>query len=102
MSGRRLNRFRALVKLASSALLIAYFVTGGARGTLHRLWLVVVFLCAAVACSEYVAWKREWRHTARIAKGQCPACGYDLTGNVSGVCPECGAEIQKSAAEFSN
>ena len=21
---------------------------------------------------------------------QCPACGYDLTGNVSGVCPECG------------
>jgi len=20
----------------------------------------------------------------------CPACGYDLTGNVSGVCPECG------------
>jgi hypothetical protein len=22
--------------------------------------------------------------------GTCPACGYDLTGNVSGVCPECG------------
>jgi hypothetical protein len=26
----------------------------------------------------------------RLAKGQCPHCGYDLTGNVSGVCPECG------------
>lgn len=24
------------------------------------------------------------------APEQCPACGYDLTGNVSGVCPECG------------
>jgi hypothetical protein len=22
--------------------------------------------------------------------GQCERCGYDLTGNVSGVCPECG------------
>ena len=22
--------------------------------------------------------------------GHCAACGYDLTGNVSGVCPECG------------
>jgi hypothetical protein len=23
--------------------------------------------------------------------GCCPQCGYDLTGNLSGVCPECGA-----------
>jgi hypothetical protein len=28
----------------------------------------------------------------RVVKqlGQCMVCGYDLTGNVSGVCPECG------------
>jgi hypothetical protein len=26
----------------------------------------------------------------RQLHGQCPQCGYDLTGNVSGVCPECG------------
>jgi hypothetical protein len=25
-----------------------------------------------------------------IPPGQCRHCGYDLTGNVSGVCPECG------------
>lgn len=25
--------------------------------------------------------------------GACSKCGYDLTGNVSGVCPECGQEI---------
>lgn len=24
------------------------------------------------------------------APGHCPHCGYDLTGNTSGVCPECG------------
>ncbi len=22
--------------------------------------------------------------------GRCPACGYDLRGNLSGRCPECG------------
>jgi hypothetical protein len=29
---------------------------------------------------------RRWR---RRRAGCCLACGYDLTGNVSGVCPEC-------------
>ena len=24
---------------------------------------------------------------------QCPMCGYDLTGNLSGKCPECGLPI---------
>jgi len=33
-------------------------------------------------------WKlRQWRRQ----HGLCQSCGYDLTGNVSGVCPECGA-----------
>ncbi len=33
-----------------------------------------------------------WRWD-RAPKGGCANCGYDLTGNVSGVCPECGAKI---------
>jgi len=28
------------------------------------------------------------------AVGVCAHCGYDLTGNVSGVCPECGTETE--------
>jgi hypothetical protein len=32
-----------------------------------------------------------WRDRRRVAAGCCAACGYDLTGNVSGRCPECGA-----------
>lgn len=35
---------------------------------------------------------RRWR---RRRKGLCLACGYDLTGNMSGVCPECGTQIKK-------
>jgi predicted Zn-ribbon and HTH transcriptional regulator len=33
-----------------------------------------------------------WRDRRRIPPGHCQSCGYNLTGNVSGVCPECGAE----------
>ncbi|MCH7813010.1 MAG: hypothetical protein IID40_03220 [Planctomycetes bacterium] len=29
----------------------------------------------------------------RRKRGLCLKCGYDLTGNTSGVCPECGAAI---------
>ena len=36
-------------------------------------------------------WFIKWRKRRRLAMaGKCPACGYDLTGNESGVCPECG------------
>lgn len=33
-----------------------------------------------------------WRRDRRPRKGHCRECGYDLTGNESGVCPECGQE----------
>jgi hypothetical protein len=43
------------------------------------------------------------RHIARARKkllrqdrafwGFCAACGYSLTGNLSGVCPECGKKV---------
>ncbi len=31
-----------------------------------------------------------WYRDRRAPQGRCRKCGYDLTGNVSGVCPECG------------
>lgn len=31
------------------------------------------------------------RRARRLRLGLCLRCGYDLTGNTSGVCPECGA-----------
>ena len=44
---------------------------------------------AAFAASVRFVHRRRVR-AQRIALGQCPGCGYDLTGNLSGVCPECG------------
>lgn len=34
----------------------------------------------------------QWRKRAS-QPGVCRKCGYDLTGNVSGVCPECGEKV---------
>jgi len=35
-----------------------------------------------------------WRRGRRIPAGYCESCGYDLTGNESGVCPEYGTTRQ--------
>jgi hypothetical protein len=32
---------------------------------------------------------RAIRRRMRLKPGHCP-CGYNLTGNTSGICPECG------------
>ena len=36
------------------------------------------------------------RSEQRHKHGRCEQCGYDLTGNESGVCPECGFEIDQA------
>ena len=50
--------------------------------------LYAVFL--AVAGPTLLVW-RFWPKPPK--PGHC-RCGYDLTGNTSGVCPECGVEVQ--------
>jgi predicted amidophosphoribosyltransferase len=34
----------------------------------------------------------------RIPPGHCQKCGYDLTGNVSGICPECGTPVEREGS----
>jgi hypothetical protein len=33
---------------------------------------------------------RSGLRARRARRGGCSICGYNLTGNISGVCPECG------------
>jgi hypothetical protein len=59
---------------------------------LIQLWLLVMGATAVVSLGfmlrrSYLAGETELRRR----QGRCPACGYDLAANVSGVCPECGA-----------
>lgn len=37
--------------------------------------------------------RRPLRRWHRRKRGLCMSCGYDLTGNTTGVCPECAARI---------
>jgi hypothetical protein len=53
---------------------------------------LVVALVAAVV--QIVLNNLEDRRHRRAARGLCPACGYSLRGNVSGVCPECGTPVE--------
>ena len=57
-------------------------------------------LPAAIAATAALPMWQAIRFTARrLARqrrrrvGLCTSCGYDLTGNVSGVCPECGRAV---------
>ena len=34
----------------------------------------------------------------RPSPGDCQSCGYNLTGNVSGICPECGTPVRGARA----
>lgn len=45
-----------------------------------------------------VAW---WTYRYEVKPGHC-RCGYDLTGNTSGVCPECGAVVAMVAESSTN
>ena len=52
-------------------------------------WMAITFLVAYPTIAFVRGPLRRWR---RRRKGFCLKCGYNLTGNVSGVCSECGTK----------
>jgi hypothetical protein len=60
----------------------------------HRLTLVVPlwFVTVVTAAAPLGLVLRRFRQR-EPSHPRCLACGYNLTGNVSGVCPECGRAI---------
>ena len=50
------------------------------------LWIPTL----AIAVPTVWLWRRDRRHPP----GHCRKCGYDLTGNVTGVCSECGVKVE--------
>lgn len=58
----------------------------GGRWVILSLW----FPLALIGLPTIVAWRRDRGYPT----GHCSKCGYDLTGNVSGVCPESGTETK--------
>jgi len=52
------------------------------------IWFPTVIVVASWVAFELVS--RRNKRRSRKKRGLCVNCGYDLTGNESGVCPECG------------
>jgi hypothetical protein len=61
--------------------------------------LIVVVSLPVIGFLAWLMWldARDRRKLAAAGNNRCPACGYDLTGNVSGVCPECGGKVSPGA-----
>ena len=54
----------------------------------------VASLLVALPMTWLISFLRSWfqvRH--RMLRRLCASCGYNLTGNVSGICPECGRSV---------
>jgi uncharacterized membrane protein YcfT len=57
----------------------------------YRDYFVRMAIAAIVPVTLLAAWLIERNsHRTRYGAGLCQRCGYDMTGNLSGVCPECG------------
>lgn len=58
-----------------------------------RIPLWIIAACFTLLPGYTLGFDRFWlrrRRRLRSATGLCETCGYNLTGNESGVCPECG------------
>ena len=65
------------------------FYPSGGRQAVFSLWTPLVLLLSVAALARALG--------RRKCPGCCHKCGYDLTGNVSGICPECGTPVPPSA-----
>jgi hypothetical protein len=61
------------------------------RSISFPIWLPLV----AVTIPTAILWHRD----RRPRPGHCSTCGYNLTGNLSGICPECGCATESLGKE---
>lgn len=91
--GRRipLRQLAAHLFLFELAVVAGMAIRPGLEEMASMLYLFIpVFVLLMVVGGGVVSFVR-WLRTPRSSPADdCPACGYNLTGNISGVCPECG------------
>jgi len=72
-----------------------YITPGYVRihGASYQLRAPLWFLAALAGAYPVIVAIRYVRSRRRRPPEACKRCGYNLTGNVSGICPECGTPI---------
>jgi hypothetical protein len=54
----------------------------------------LVIIAMRLIIFQYSEDRRVYSLSRRVPSPNCPKCGYNLTGNESGVCPECGLALR--------
>src|SRR4051794_7238093 len=113
MSPRRQFRIDVIILLSLAVCTILLFLLARATAfknvllvvcSIATFWMTVLMFIAiagelSITGHLYHSWHRaRVMRTGRLVmkreeKNQCPRCGYELEGNVSGTCPECGRAI---------
>jgi len=65
----------------------------GTLGLIIMLPLLALVLVMGVLALRNMRKDAYFRKLYELDPGCCGRCGYDLTGNVSGVCPDCGWKL---------
>jgi drug/metabolite transporter (DMT)-like permease len=80
------------VIFVKSIVRIWYIATAQGPYLVDKSWwahLWIIFVLTGVGTAGLAAYL--WWSERPFPRGHCQKCGYNLTGNVTGVCPECGA-----------
>jgi hypothetical protein len=96
---RRANTYAQVALAGALACLIGWTVLGQWDGALGRPGTMAgVYASAAMFFAAFGAPAGLFRKAPGVDdETRCAKCGYNLSGNVSGVCPECGTETRKHA-----
>ena len=58
-----------------------------------ELCVVFILMSVCTVAFAFIGWRFAGR---KRPVGLCLRCGYNLTGNLTGVCPECGSPIHQA------
>lgn len=86
----------AFAVVAFAAVAFTLVSTASPRHNARQWWSLVCFgTMGALALYQWLRKPAVHEELANFAADprHCGRCGYDLTGNVSGICPECGWKI---------
>ena len=68
--------------------------------TLTVLYFISLAVSFVVFVYVEITGKRRMEQRRRRQLGLCLNCGYNLTGNVSGICPECGQPVAQEIMQL--
>jgi len=89
-----LTSIRKLASAPHGTLLGHSYTTGGVPFEYHEIPVTAFLLVTGLPTLILLLGRGP-----KPKPGHCDQCGYDLTGNTSGVCPECGMPLPAPAAD---